>query len=107
MRVRFLSCLIHPPFRYHGPLQLVSEPIGSIWTFGLTAVEPTLFRVVEMDTARPLHFDGTNSPYYKTRMACHLEAVDLGVWRITRDRIKHIKNPDKPSKSEEKNSFQC
>ena len=55
-----------------------------------------------MDTSRPLHFDGTNFPYYKARMACYLEAVDLGVWRVTRDGIKPIKNPDKPTKSEEK-----
>ena len=75
--VRFLSCLIHPPLRRHGPLQLVSEPVGSIWTFGLTASEPMLFRVVGMDTSRPPHFDSTNFPYYKARMACHHEAVDL------------------------------
>ena len=55
-----------------------------------------------MDTSRPLHFDGTNFPYYKARMACHLEAVDLGVWRVTRDGMKSIKNPDKPTKNEEK-----
>ena len=35
-------------------------------------------------------------------MACHLEAVDLGVWRVTRDGMKPIKNPDKPIKSDEK-----
>ena len=35
-------------------------------------------------------------------MACYLEAVDLGVWRVTRDRMKPIKNSDKPTKSEEK-----
>ena len=35
-------------------------------------------------------------------MACYLEAVDLGVWRITHDRMKPIKNPDKLTKSEEK-----
>ena len=98
----------HPPLRRHGPLQVVSEPVGSIWTFGLTVVEPTLFRVVGMDISRPPHFDGTNFPYYKARMAYHLEAIDLGVWRVTRDGIKPIKNPDKPTKSEEKrNSFQC
>ena len=28
--------------------------------------------------------------------------VDLGVWRITRDGMKPIKNPAKPMKSEEK-----
>ena len=108
VRVRVLSCLIHLPLRHHGPLQVVSESIGSIWTLGFTVVEPTLFRVARMDTSRPQHFDGTNFPYYKARMACHLEVVDLGVWRVTRDGMKPIKNPDKPTKSEEKgNAFQC
>ena len=55
-----------------------------------------------MDTARPSHFNGTNFPYYKARMACHLEAVDLGVWRVTRDGMKPIKNPKKPTKCDEK-----
>ena len=77
---------------------MVSEPVGSIWTFGFTAVEPTLFRVVGMDTSRPPHFDG---PYYKARMAYHLEAIDLGVWRVTRDGMKHIKNPENPTKERE------
>ena len=35
-------------------------------------------------------------------MDCYLEAVDLGVWRVTHDGMKPIKNPDKPTKSEEK-----
>ena len=55
-----------------------------------------------MDTVRPPHFDGTNFSYYKARMACHLEAVDLCVWRVTRDGMKPIKNPEKPMKSDEK-----
>ena len=55
-----------------------------------------------MDTSRPPHFNDTNFLYYKSRMAYHLEAVDLGVWRVTRDGMKPIKNPDKPIKSEEK-----
>ena len=55
-----------------------------------------------MDTSRPPHFDGTNFPYYKARMACYLEAVDLRVWRVTHDRMKTIKNPNNPIKSEEK-----
>jgi hypothetical protein len=38
-----------------------------------------------MDTHRPPHFDGTNFPYYSATMACYLEAVDLGIWRVTRD----------------------
>ena len=83
-----------PPLRRHSPLQVVLEPVGSIWTFGFTVVEPMLFIVVGMDTSMPPHFDGTNFPYYKARMACHLEVVDLGVWRVTRDRMKPIKNPN-------------
>jgi hypothetical protein len=55
-----------------------------------------------MDTHRPPHFDGTNFPYYSARMACYLEAVDLGVWRVTRDGMKPLKNPEKPTTSEEK-----
>jgi hypothetical protein len=55
-----------------------------------------------MDTHRPPHFDGTNFPYYSARMACYLEAVDLGVWRVTRDGMKPPKNPEKPTTSEEK-----
>jgi hypothetical protein len=35
-------------------------------------------------------------------MACYLEVVDLGVWRVTRDRMKPPKNPEKPTMSEEK-----
>ena len=77
---------------------MVSELVGSIWTFDFTAVEPTLFRVVGMDTSRPPYFNGTNFPYYKARMVCHLEAVDLGVWRVTHDGMKPIKNPDKTHK---------
>ena len=84
------------------PYKWYQSQVGSIWTFSFIAVEPTLFRVVGMDTSRPPHFDGTNFPYYKVRMAFHLEAVDLGVWRVTHDRMKPIKNPDKPTKSEEK-----
>jgi hypothetical protein len=55
-----------------------------------------------MDTHRPPHFDDTNFPYYSARMACYLEAVDLGVWRVTRDGMKPPKNPEKLTKSEEK-----
>jgi hypothetical protein len=55
-----------------------------------------------MDTHRPPPFDDTNFPYYSARMACYLEAVDLGVWRVTRDGMKPPKNPKKPTMSEEK-----
>ena len=38
-------------------------------------------------------------------MVCHLEAVDLDVWRVTHDGMKPIKNPNKTTKSEEKEIY--
>jgi tRNA G18 (ribose-2'-O)-methylase SpoU len=35
-------------------------------------------------------------------MACYLETIDLGVWRVTRDWMKPPKNPEKLTTSEEK-----
>jgi hypothetical protein len=55
-----------------------------------------------MDTHRPPHFDGTNFPYYSVSMACYLEVVDLGVWRVTCDGMKPPKNLGKLTASEEK-----
>jgi hypothetical protein len=55
-----------------------------------------------MDTHRPPHFNDTNFLYYSARMACYLEVVDLGVWRVTHDGMKPPKNPEKPTTSEEK-----
>jgi hypothetical protein len=55
-----------------------------------------------MDTHRPPHFDDTNFPYYSARMNCYLEAVDLGVWRVTHDGMKPPKYPEKLTTSEEK-----
>jgi hypothetical protein len=55
-----------------------------------------------MDSHRPPHFDVTNFPYYSTRMACYLEVVDLGVWRVTCEGMKPPKNPEKLTASDEK-----
>jgi hypothetical protein len=38
-------------------------------------------------------------------MACYLEAIDLGVWRVTSDRMKPPKNPEKLTTSEEKEVY--
>jgi hypothetical protein len=35
-------------------------------------------------------------------MACYLETVDLGVWRVTHDGMKPLTNPEKPTMSDEK-----
>jgi hypothetical protein len=53
-----------------------------------------------MDTHRPPHFDSINFPYYDARIIGYLEAIDLGVWRVTRDKMKPPKNPDKLTASE-------
>jgi hypothetical protein len=37
----------------------------------------------------------TNFPYYSATMACYLEVVDIGVWRVTRDGMKPPKNFEK------------
>jgi hypothetical protein len=55
-----------------------------------------------MDTHSSPHFEGTNFPYYSARMACYLEAVDLGVRRVTRDGMKPPKNPKNLTTSDEK-----
>jgi hypothetical protein len=39
-------------------------------------------------------------------MACYLEAVDLVVWRVTRDRMKSLMNPKKPTTSAENCLFE-
>jgi hypothetical protein len=70
--------------------------------FSFTAKRVDAFERKGMDTHRPPHFHDTNFPYYSVRMACYLDAVDLGVWRVTRDGMKPPKIPEKPTTSEEK-----
>ena len=53
-----------------------------------------------MDTSRTPYFDGTNFSYYSARMACYLEVVYLGVWRVTRDGMNPLKNLEKPTKGD-------
>jgi hypothetical protein len=55
-----------------------------------------------LDTHRPPHFDDTNFPNYSARIACYLEAIDLGVWRVTRDGMQPPKNLEELTTSEEK-----
>jgi hypothetical protein len=55
-----------------------------------------------MDTHKPPHFDGTNFLYYSARMACYLEAVDLGVWRFTHGGMKPLKIPRNPPRVRKK-----
>lgn len=58
-----------------------------------------------MGTSRTPHFDSTNFPYYSSRMTYYLKTIDLGVWRVTHDRMKHLKNVKKPTRSDEKKIY--
>jgi hypothetical protein len=53
-----------------------------------------------MDTHRPPHFNDTNFLNYSSRMDCYLEAIDLIVWRVTRDRMRYIIDLVMPSTSD-------
>jgi hypothetical protein len=55
-----------------------------------------------MDTHRPPHLDDTNFRYCSARIACYLETVDLGVWRVTHDGMRPHKNLEKLTMSDEK-----
>jgi len=54
-----------------------------------------------MDTPRAPHFDGTNYPYWQVRMASHLEAIGLDVWRVTTHGMRPLKKPNNPTKGDE------
>jgi hypothetical protein len=89
-----------PPLSRHCFLQVVSEPgLAHLKRFIFTTNRADTFYSKGMDTHRPPHFDGTNFPYYSDRMACYLEEVDLGVWRVTHDGMKP---PEKITASDEK-----
>jgi hypothetical protein len=99
-----LEVLTHPlPLRCHKFLSIgIKAWFGSFETFSFTTKRADASKRKGMDTHRPPHFDGTNFPYYSARMVCYLEAVDLGVWRVTHAEMKPSKNPEKPTTSEEK-----
>jgi hypothetical protein len=100
---KVLEVLIHSLLGVTCFLQLVSEPgLAHLKRFSFTAKGADTFYRKGMDTHRPPHFDDTNFPYYSARMACYLEVVYLGVWRVTREGMKPPKNPEKPTMSEEK-----
>jgi hypothetical protein len=55
-----------------------------------------------MDTHKPPHFDDTIFPYYRARMDCYLEALDVGVWRVICDGMKPPMNLEKLTTSDKK-----
>jgi hypothetical protein len=100
---KVLEVLIHPLLGITYFLELVLEAgLAHLKRFSFTAKRVDAFYRKGMDTHRPPHFDDTKFPYYSARMACYLDVVNLGVWRVTRDGMKPPKNPEKPTTSEEK-----
>jgi hypothetical protein len=69
---------------------LILELAAQFGYFGLTAIEPTLFRERKMDTSSPPHFDITNFLYWSARIAFYLETIGLDVWRATYDGMKAL-----------------
>ena len=106
LEIVFISTNSPPPLRHHCFLQVVSEfDLAQVGPFLLNRYSSLCLLEEGMDTHRPPHFDDTNFPYYSAIMACYLEAVGLGVWRVTRDGMKPPKNPEKLNVSDERNSF--
>jgi hypothetical protein len=56
-----------------------------------------------MNTSRPLHSD--DFFYWSARRACYLVACDLAIWRVTRARMKPLKNPKNPTTTDEKEIY--
>jgi hypothetical protein len=84
------------------PFDWYRSPVWLIWkVLASPLIESTLFGGREWIPIGK-HFDGTNFPYYSARMACYLEVVDLGVWRVTSDGMKPPKNSEKLTTSDEK-----
>lgn len=55
-----------------------------------------------MDTSRFPHFDDTDVFYWSARMTFYLETINLSVWRVTHNRMKPLKNPEKLTMSDKK-----
>jgi hypothetical protein len=78
--VRYLDVLIHLPLRRMCSFQLVAKlGLTHLELFSFTANRADVFKREGTDTHRPPQFNGTSFLYYSSRMACYLEADDLGV----------------------------
>ena len=47
------------------------------------------------NTKKPPQFDGTNYPYWKSKMTTHIKSINRRVWKVveTKIEIEHPKNP--------------
>ena len=52
------------------------------------------------NTKKPPQFDGTNYPYWKSRMATQIKSINRKVWKVVETKIE-IEDPENPTAAEE------
>ena len=52
------------------------------------------------NTKKPLQFDGTNYPYWKSKMTTHIKSIKRRVWKVAETKIE-IADPKNPTAAEE------
>ena len=52
------------------------------------------------NTKKLPQFDGTNYPYWKSKMTTHIKSINRKVWKVVETKIE-IEDPENPSAAEE------
>ena len=52
------------------------------------------------NTKKPPQFDGTNYPYWKSKMTTHMKSISRRVWKVVETKIE-IADPENPTAPEE------
>ena len=52
------------------------------------------------NTKKPPQFDGTNYPYWKSKMTTHIKSINRRVWKVAETKIE-IADPKNPTVAEE------
>ena len=52
------------------------------------------------NTKKPPQFDGTNYPYWKSKMTTHIKSINRKVWKVVETKIE-IGDPENPTTAEE------
>ena len=52
------------------------------------------------NTKKPPQFDGTNYPYWKSKMTTHIKSINRNVWKVVETKID-IDDPKNPTAAEE------
>ena len=52
------------------------------------------------NTKKPPQFDGTNYPYWKSKMTTHIKSINRKIWKVVETKIE-VANPEAPTMAEE------